>query len=203
MQVNALRRRIEKEQAGYKEGMKPQRSKQKTGFFFAFATALLMGCETNVTVNVNEATAAPTVFPTATAMAAVNRIEPSSATVTVGGTQTFTAYLIDRTGKTVDSSKSSSVAWTVSPTNLGRFGATVSTRGLFTAEKAGTGVVTAQLPSFYGGAQATASLIVSAVAASPTVKPSTSPSPSASPSSSPSPTPTPIVNSSVELVIQF
>lgn len=181
--------------------MTPKRSRPKTGFFFV-ATALLLGCETNVTVNV-QATAAPTSLPTAAPTAVANRIEPSSATVTVGGTQTFVATLIDRYGKTIDSSKSSSVSWTVSPTTLGRFGATLSTRGQFTAEQAGAGIVTAQLSSFYGGASATASITVNAVSASPTIKPSATPSPSASPSSSPSPTPTPIANSSVELIIQF
>ncbi|NJD76165.1 MAG: Ig domain-containing protein [Candidatus Methanoperedens sp.] len=74
-------------------------------------------------------------------------VSPATASVVVGGTQTFTAATLDQNGKPI----TATVTWTSSNTAVG----TIDSTGKFTAKAAGTVTITATSGSVKGTATAT------------------------------------------------
>ncbi len=87
----------------------------------------------------------------------VSRLEltPAEATLQVGGTQQFTAQVVDPTGQTIDAT----VSWSVAPPRV----ASVDSKGLLTALDPGTATVTARA----GTQSATATVFVLGAASGP------------------------------------
>jgi hypothetical protein len=91
-------------------------------------------------------------------------VSPASATIALGGTQTFNASGADAYGNPVNVS---SAAWMVSPTTLGTASPTTGSSTSFTAAgSAGSGTLTAAVGATQGGASL--SVIAAAVPGAPT-----------------------------------
>ena len=131
----------------------------------AYVIATTSGVSGDAAVTVNAPAPAPAPTPTVTSIA----VAPTSATLTVGGTQQLTATVYDQNGNVMTGQ---TIAWSSSATSV----ATVNGSGVVTAVAAGTATVTAST----GGKSASSAITVNApVSSSP--PPSTSePTPSSS-----------------------